>query len=153
MSLSELVAKVNWHQRHQLEMALGDQIADKVTAFLGSWRFIILQTFLMAVWVVWNTVVAVQFLAGGGFDPFPFVFLNLFMSAEAAYSTPFIMMSQNRQAARDRAQAEQDHLTIQYLRDELEILKTMNARQLQLLALLTGKEEDDTPGEVAAVTP
>lgn len=151
MSLHELVAKVNWHQRHQLEMALGDRIADKVTAFLGSWRFIILQTCLMTVWVVWNAVIAVQFLVGAAFDPFPFIFLNLFMSMEAAYSTPFIMMSQNRQAARDRAQAEQDHLTIKYLKEELDLLKEMNATQLEMLALLTGK--GDTPGASAPVTP
>ena len=98
----------NVNQLHQEQLTLGDRIADGVTAFVGSWTFVIVQTSIMALWVAYNTYVITQFALFHAFDPFPFVFLNLFMSAEAAYSTPFIMMSQNRQAAHDRLSAEED---------------------------------------------
>lgn len=77
---------------------IGEKIADQTAASIGSWGFIIAQAALMAVWFILNTA--------GWFvwkwDLYPFVFLNLAMSAEAAFSAPIIMMSQNRQATKDR---------------------------------------------------
>lgn len=99
----------NWHQKHQDQMTRGDRIADGVAAFVGSWKFVGIQSAIMTFWVVFNGYVASKYLSGHGFDPFPFIFLNLFMSAEAAYSTPFIMMSQNRAAARDKIHAEHQY--------------------------------------------
>lgn len=79
-----------------------DKIADKVAIFLGSWRFVIGQSILFTIWVILNALNVWY-----EWDPYPFVFLNLFMSAEAAYATPLILMSQNRQAAQDRKKLEE----------------------------------------------
>jgi uncharacterized membrane protein len=96
---------MNWHSQHIENRTLGERLADNVAAFVGSWRFIFIQSMLMLLWVVGNIYMIFHF------DPYPFIFLNLFMSAEAAFSTPIIMMSQNRQSDRDRHQAEADYQT------------------------------------------
>ena len=99
----------NVNALHENTLTVGDKIADGVSLFVGSWKFVIAQSLIMTLWVVYNTYAVVHLLQFHAFDPFPFVFLNLFMSAEAAYSTPFILMSQNRQAAHDRLAAEEDY--------------------------------------------
>ena len=73
---------------------LGQKVADQVAAGMGSWPFIIVQSALLAVWIVLNVVGYVKH-----WDPYPFILLNLALSFQAAYAAPFIMMSQNRQAA------------------------------------------------------
>lgn len=75
----------------------GEHLSDSVTAFVGSWRFIILQSFGLLVWIIVNTISWVSW------DPYPYILCNLALSFAAAYTAPFIMMSQNRQAAIDRA--------------------------------------------------
>jgi uncharacterized membrane protein len=82
---------------------LGDRVADVVASFGGSWKFIILFTTMMAVWMLLNS------LLGMRFDPFPFILLNLALSALAALQAPVIMMSQNRQDAKDRIRSEADY--------------------------------------------
>lgn len=84
--------------------SFGGLIADKLSAFIGSWNFIVGQAILMFIWGVINSLAASRVLQ---FDPYPFVFLNLFMSAEAAFSTPLILMSQNRADSKYRAHVEQ----------------------------------------------
>src|SRR5215469_15254720 len=101
-------------------MSMGDKVADAVASFIGSWRFIIGQAVLMALWVVVNTLVFFHVLQ---FDQYPFVFLNLAMSAEAAFSAPIIMMSQNRQAVKDRLIADETHASA--LKDEEETRQVM----------------------------
>lgn len=96
---------MTWYHTHKHTSSYGDRAADTVAAFLGSWRFVWIQTAVMLLWVAGNVYLLFHF------DPFPFVFLNLFMSAEAAFSTPLVLMSQNRQADRDRHQADADYLT------------------------------------------
>jgi uncharacterized membrane protein len=86
-------------------MGFGARLADRVAEVGGSWRFIIGFGAFIALWVAVNTVVA----AGGRFDPYPFIFLNLLLSLLAALQAPVIMMSQNRQAAKDRLAAAQDY--------------------------------------------
>ncbi len=81
----------------------GERVADVVTATVGSWRFIIIQSCLLGLWIVLNVAAWVQH-----WDPYPFILLNLALSFQAAYATPFILMSQNRQAEIDRAKAQQD---------------------------------------------
>ena len=81
---------------------LGERLADKIANFVGSWTFIVLQTLLLVVWVIVNVY------GFDKFDPYPFILMNLFLSSEAAYATPMILMSSNRQADRDRAQAQKD---------------------------------------------
>jgi uncharacterized membrane protein len=79
---------------------LGVRIANDVTGFLGSWRFIIIQTFVVAVWVVGNIYLLFHF------DPYPFIFLNLAFSTQAAYAAPLILLASNQSAVRDRATLE-----------------------------------------------
>lgn len=97
------MAYKNWHQRAQERLTLGERIADSVSVGMGSWKFIILQTIVIIAWVCGNVWLVFHF------DPFPFIFLNLAFSAQAAYATPIIMMSQNRAAARDKVQAEHQY--------------------------------------------
>lgn len=93
----------------------GERVADGVAAFGGSWTFIIIFAVVLVSWVVLNSF----FLMNKGFDPYPYILLNLFLSMLAAIQAPIIMMSQNRQAAKDRQTAEHDYEI--NLKAELEI--------------------------------
>jgi uncharacterized membrane protein len=75
---------------------IGEKISDSVAKHVGSWRFVILQSSLLFVWLFYNSVTT------GAWDPYPFILLNLVLSFQAAYTAPLIMMSQNRQAEIDR---------------------------------------------------
>ena len=114
------------------ELSLGQRVADTVAAAMGSWTFIIIQTSILAVWIVLNITAYVQ-----KWDPYPFILLNLALSFQAAYAAPFIMMSQNRQQDIDRKEAEEDHrinikaeLEIELLHQKLDAL-----REKEVLAL------------------
>jgi len=85
-------------------LTIGQRIADLVADTMGSWRFIIVQSTMLAVWITLNATAWINH-----WDPYPFILLNLMLSFQAAYAAPFIMMSQNRQAAKDRIAAEIDH--------------------------------------------
>ena len=115
----------NWHESHAKRATPGDRIADRVAAFIGSWAFIIGQSGVMVVWVLVNTLALFGFLR---FDEYPFVFLNLFMSAEAAFATPLILMSQNRSAERDREHAQTDYEVNLAAKAEIEELMSTLAR-------------------------
>lgn len=91
------------------------KLADRVARVGGSWSFIITFVLALAAWVTLNALLATR-----AFDPYPFIFLNLMLSMVAALQAPIIMMSQNRQAAIDRAAAEHDYVV--NLRAELEIM-------------------------------
>ena len=82
--------------------SLGAQVADGVTTFLGSWKFIALQTVIVIVWIVGNVYLIFNF------DPYPFILLNLAFSTQAAYAAPLILLAQNRQADRDKTEVERD---------------------------------------------
>ena len=92
-----------WHEQHTETYTSGQRIADKVAQVIGSWPFIIIQTVLVAFWVTLN-ILAWRYR----WDPYPFILLNLMFSVQAAYAGPVLMMSQNRQAERDRFQAQAD---------------------------------------------
>lgn len=96
-------------------LTFGERLADRVATIGGSWSFIMGFGAFLVAWTVINTVV----LAARAFDPFPFIFLNLMLSMLAALQAPIIMMSQNRQAAKDRFEARLDYET--NLRSEAEI--------------------------------
>ncbi|NJN39352.1 MAG: DUF1003 domain-containing protein [Acaryochloridaceae cyanobacterium CSU_3_4] len=98
--------------------SLGDRVSDRVAAVMGSWRFIIIQSVILALWVLLNIVAVVQH-----WDPYPFILLNLMLSFQAAYAAPIIMMSQNRQAAIDRADAKHDYAVNQKAELEIELLQ------------------------------
>jgi uncharacterized membrane protein len=97
---------INVNEVADEQMTIGQKVADKVAATMGSWKFIITQAVLMIIWVTFNSV-ALFF----HFDGYPFILLNLAMSAQAAFATPLIMMSQNRQAEKDRLTAQNDYQT------------------------------------------
>ncbi|MBY9064579.1 DUF1003 domain-containing protein [Sphingomonas yunnanensis] len=98
---------------------LGDRLADRVAAVGGSWGFILAFTLLLVGWMLLNSGVLPRL--GHAFDPYPYIFLNLMLSTLAAIQAPVIMMSQNRQAAKDRLAARLDYEV--NLRAELEILR------------------------------
>lgn len=102
-------------------LTFGERLADRVAAVGGSWSFIIGFGLFLVAWAALNTVI----LAANAFDPFPFIFLNLMLSMLAALQAPIIMMSQNRQAAKDRLEVRLDYET--NLRSEAEIAN-LNAK-------------------------
>jgi len=119
----------NWHAKHVETLGFGGRIADAVAKGMGSWRFIIIQTVLVILWMALNLV--------GYFyhwDVYPFILLNLLFSTQAAYAAPIIMMSQNRQNDRDRLHAEEDYKTNVDAKKEIEalsiILKTIEVEKL-----------------------
>jgi len=85
-------------------LTLGQRISDGVAEMMGSWRFIIIQSSLLAGWVVLNISAYIHH-----WDPYPFILLNLALSFQAAYAAPIIMMSQNRQSGKDRLQSKNDY--------------------------------------------
>ncbi len=89
------------------QLTVGQRVADKVAATVGSWRFIIIQSIVLLAWLVFNILA----LGVYHWDPYPFILLNLALSFQAAYSAPFVMMSQNRQAEKDRLTAQNDYST------------------------------------------
>src|SRR5437764_158862 len=115
----------NWHKAHLAKQGAGDRVADAVATFIGSWTFIIGQAGVMALWVLVNSLALFGVIR---FDEYPFVFLNLFMSAEAAFATPLILMSQNRSADRDREHAESDYEVNIAAKAEIEQLMTTLSR-------------------------
>ena len=107
----------------------GDRLADKVALFGGSWTFIISFMVLGVAWITFNSVALVFKPA----DPYPFILLNLILSCLAALQAPIIMMSQNRQEAKDRTRAEHDYKV--NLKAELEI-RRLDEKIERILALL-----------------
>jgi len=95
----------NVNEIEEEQMTLGQRVADKVADTIGSWPFIITQTIILTIWIILNSILVLI----GKWDPYPFILLNLALSFQAAYSGPVIMMSQNRQSAKDRLSAEIDH--------------------------------------------
>lgn len=133
-----------WHEQHHATLNFGDRIADAVANGMGSWKFIIIQTTLVVLWMGLNLI---------GFmfhwDVYPFILLNLLFSTQAAYAAPIIMMSQNRQNERDRVHAEQDYKTNKDAKQEIEALtiklKSIEVDKLdKIIKLLT--EQKNNPG-------
>jgi uncharacterized membrane protein len=121
--------KRNWHEKHTETMSFGQRLADSVATGMGSWRFIIIQTLIVAIWMALNVV---------GFcyhwDIYPFILLNLLFSTQAAYAAPIIMMAQNRQNERDRAQADEDFRTNVEAKKEIEELQVrLNSIEIEKL--------------------
>jgi len=114
----------------------GDRLADRVAAIGGSWGFIIAFSCVLAGWMLLNTDVLQRF--GLAFDPYPYIFLNLMLSTLAAIQAPVIMMSQNRQSAKDRLAAGLDYQT--NLRAELDILRLHRKLDGQVIARLEAVE-------------
>ena len=103
------------NEQFDSQLTFGERLADKVAEFGGSWRFIIAFAVILVAWIAINTVA----LLSRPFDPFPYILLNLVLSCLAAVQAPVIMMSQNRQEAKDRLRAQHDYQV--NLKAELEI--------------------------------
>jgi uncharacterized membrane protein len=125
------------NQKMYGEPPTGARIADVVTSFMGSWRFLILQTIVVIIWIGGNIVLLFHF------DPFPFILLNLAFSTQAAYAAPLILLAGNRQSVRDRltlehaaAQADvEEKQNEQLLRDDKQILERVAALEQRILEL------------------
>ncbi len=120
----------------QAESSLGERMADGIARIGGSWGFITTFLIFLVVWCVINTVV----LATRAFDPYPFIFLNLVLSMIAAIQAPIIMMSQNRQAERDRFEAAKDYEV--NLKAELEVLSLHQKIDMQVLTEIAALRAD-----------
>ena len=134
----------HWHKKSVDERTFGQRVADTVANGMGSWAFIIIQSIIVALWIICN-LIAWQFQ----WDVYPFILLNLVFSTQAAYAAPIIMMSQNRSAERDRHHADADYKTNLEAKKEIEelmvALNKIDVDKLdKILALLgKGQSEDD----------
>ena len=129
----------------QAEAPLGARVADRVTEFLGSWRFLVLQTVLVVIWIAGNIVLLFHF------DPYPFILLNLAFSTQAAYAAPLILLAQNRQEGRDRAQSERDRFVAERTQSETEFLaREIASVRLMLADVVTGEELRDQLAELSS---
>lgn len=108
----------NVNRAYEDQLTFGERLADRVASFGGSWTFIVIFGVVLLGWTLLNSLVLAR--AGEAFDPYPYVFLNLILSMLAAIQAPIIMMSQNRQAAKDRIAAAHDYEV--NLKAELEIM-------------------------------
>lgn len=148
--LSKLVAgrsvSRNTNREFDERSTVGQRLADRIAAFGGSWTFILIFGSVLVVWVALNSVVLAR---GEAFDPYPYILLNLFLSMIAALQAPVIMMSQNRQSAKDRLDAAHDYevnlkaeVEIRGLHEKLDDLREQRwaelvAMQQEQIALLT----------------
>ncbi|MBC7652693.1 MAG: DUF1003 domain-containing protein [Deinococcales bacterium] len=121
-----MIEEKNWHEEHTEKLTFANKLADAVANGMGSWRFIIIQTILVLIWMTLNLVGFINH-----WDVYPFILLNLLFSTQAAYAAPIIMMSQNRQNDRDRVQAQADYKTNIEAKLEIEAL----AKQLNKLEI------------------
>ena len=141
-------------------LTIGQRFADTVAATMGSWRFILIQSFVLLVWIGLNVTAYVQ-----KWDPYPFILLNLVLSFQAAYAAPFIMMSQNRQQDIDRKAAENDYqvnikaeLEIELLHQKIDELRETEVLSLtkavqELAALLNSERSERGDSRAAAAAP
>jgi uncharacterized membrane protein len=123
----------NVNVEFERDVTFGERVADGVAEFGGSWRFIITFGVILAVWIVVNSIALVR----DPFDPYPYILLNLVLSCLAALQAPVIMMSQNRQEAKDRLRGEHDYrvnlkaeLEVRHLNAKLDLLLTHQWQRL-----------------------
>jgi uncharacterized membrane protein len=111
------------------KLTMGQRASDRVASVVGSWPFVIGQSLLLVLWVVLNITAWWRH-----WDPYPFILMNLLLSLQAAYTAPVIMMSQNRQAMKDRIEAHNDFLINQKAEEEIRaILDHLAAQDMALV--------------------
>src|SRR5271169_4250746 len=142
---------ININQVDAEKLTRGQRIADGLAAVMGSWPFIIIQSIILAIWILANVIAWIQH-----WDPYPFILLNLALSFQAAYAAPIIMMSQDRQAAKDRLMAEQDYEVNCKAEDELKSIMSHLEQQdevmLDVLRRMEGQHQV-IMGKLAVVAP
>ena len=119
---------------HHEEATFGERLADGIASFIGSWRFLIIQTCLVAIWVSVNTLQATGRIY---IDPFPYILLNLAFSTQAAYTGPVLLLAGNRQSQKDR-------LTLEHAADEADKADMQNVQILKAIEEVTGMTEKNT---------
>ena len=147
------MASRNVNEMEEEQMTVGQRVADKVADTIGSWPFIITQSIILITWITLNVVATINHW-GWAWDIYPFILLNLALSFQAAYSGPVIMMSQNRQALKDRLAAEIDHdvntkaeLEINNLMRHIEELDSrIDERHAELKKLIEGPKRKKRAG-------
>jgi uncharacterized membrane protein len=118
------------------QLTIGQRIADGVAATMGSWRFIIIQSCILVAWLILNSIALINH-----WDSYPFILLNLALSFEAAYAAPIIMMSQNRQASKDRLTAESDyHCNVKGEEEIRHIMEHLDHQDTVILRILQHME-------------
>jgi uncharacterized membrane protein len=120
------------HSRSRIHEAttIGDRVADTVVGALGSWRFIIIQTVIVAIWVMVNLVEVIF----KPFDPYPFILLNLAFSTQAAYAAPLILMSSNRQSAKDEVRDDLESREVEELHAMTTQIREITLTQKDLMS-------------------
>lgn len=160
----------NIEEDYNEQLTFGQRLADKVASFGGSWSFIMSFAAVLVAWVVLNSVVLVR--SNQAFDPYPYILLNLFLSMLASVQAPLILMSQNRQAQKDRLTAQHDYevnlkaeLEIMALHEKLDLLRekqwqeliSLQQEQLRLLSSMmaqqSGSAVASTPAQSATPNP
>lgn len=138
---------INVNRVYEEQLTLGDKASDWVANTMGSWKFIIWQTLFFALWISLNVIAVSQH-----WDPYPFILMNLLLSTQAAYAAPIIMMSQNRQADKDRIDAHNDYLINQKAEDEIRaILNHLAAQDIALTEIhemISNLQNRAGPGQV-----
>ncbi|HUX19760.1 MAG TPA: DUF1003 domain-containing protein [Spirochaetia bacterium] len=117
------------NQVFEQQLSLGQRIADGVANAMGSWVFILTQSAILALWIVFNVIGWIR-----AWDPYPFILMNLVLSMQAAYAAPVIMMSQNRQVDKDRIEAHNDFEINAKAEEEVRAILDHLAAQDQALA-------------------
>jgi len=143
---------INVNKVADAQMTVGQRVADKVAATMGSWNFIIIQGTLLAAWIVINTIQ----LFFKAFDPYPYILLNLALSFQAAFAAPFIMISQNRQAEKDRLMADSDyHCNVKGEEEIRNIMEHLDHQDTVILRILQHMEahNKDTLEHLARLDP
>ena len=113
------------------QISSGQRAADWIAKTIGSWKFIGFQSIFFLVWIFLNVTAFIQH-----WDPYPFILMNLLLSTQAAYTAPMIMMSQNRQAAKDRIEAHNDYLINQKAEEEVRaVLRLLEAQNQALIEI------------------
>ena len=134
-------------------LTLGQRVADSVAATMGSWKFIIFQSVILFLWISANLIGTMR-----GWDPYPFILLNLALSFQAAYAAPVLMMSQNRQRDVDRMAVENDYkinvkaeLEIELLHEKIDQLRAKEVLKLteavSCLTELLHRSNGDVPAD------
>jgi uncharacterized membrane protein len=118
-------------------MTFGEHASDAFAETMGSWTFIIVQSIILVIWVILNVTAYIR-----RWDPYPFILLNLALSLEAAYAAPIIMMSQNRQADKDRLAAEEDYRINTKAEEELKSVMKHLEEQDEMMIDILGRLED-----------
>jgi uncharacterized membrane protein len=134
---------VNVNEIIEERMTLSQRSADVVARFVGSWMFIIGQSIIMAIWFIVNSLAWVL-----QWDPYPFILMNLVLSTQAAFTAPIIMMSQGRQAERDRIEAHLDYEVNLKAEEELRLIMSHLEAQdvaLQEIYHLLSRDEQNNP--------